>query len=56
MTRKEAEVVLKVLQRIKQQDDHVLLAVIIVKKQLKQFDDRRGQLRDQYDYDSRQDW
>jgi hypothetical protein len=56
MTRKEAETVLKVLQRIKQQDYHVQLAVIIVEKQLRQFNDRRGQLKDQYDYDNERPW
>jgi len=49
MTRKECEDVLKVLDRIKDPDPHVLKARLIVAKQLEEYDSRKGQLREQYE-------
>jgi hypothetical protein len=51
MTRKELEYVNKVLNRIKDPDEHVAKAIAYVNKDLAQFDSRRGQLRDQYESD-----
>lgn len=49
MTRKECDDVLKVLVRIKDPDAFVNIAVIIINKQIEQYDSRRGQLREQYE-------
>jgi len=55
MTKQETEYVHKVLTRIKDPDEHVAKALAFVHKDLANFDARRGQLKDQYEYD-RGDW
>lgn len=51
MTKRELEYVLKLLGRIKDTDPHVAKAVAYLKKDLAQYEARRGQLREQYDTD-----
>lgn len=54
MTKKDTQYVLKVLERIKNPDEHILKAIAFVKRDLANFEAMRGQLRDQYE--SNQDW
>jgi hypothetical protein len=56
MTKKEAEYIKKVLERIKEPDQHIQLAITYVDKTLRQFDACVGQLKNQYDYDMRGSW
>ena len=49
MTRKELEHVKKILERIKDPDEHVTLAMAYVDKDIKQYDARKGQLKNQYE-------
>lgn len=56
MTAKDLQHILKILTRVKPQDGHVLQAIASVEKKLAEYDARRGQLADQYEYDNRLDW
>jgi hypothetical protein len=53
MTKEETKNVLKVLERIKDPDANVAAAIAIVNKQLAYFNKQKGQLKQQYEYDSR---
>ena len=52
MTKKELQYLLKLLSRIKPQDEHVAKAIAFVEKDLAIYDARRGQLMDQYEVDA----
>ena len=52
MTRRELQHVEEGVTRITNQDGHVAHALAMVRKDLAAYDARRGQLRDQYDYDA----
>lgn len=56
MTKKELQRVLRVLGKIKNPDDDVRLAIIDVKKNIDSYEACKGQIKDQYEYESRQDW
>lgn len=51
MTRKEYELMLKVLEKIKNPDTYVTECIHNVKKELLRYDRRRGQLREMAEYD-----
>lgn len=51
MTIKELEYIMKVLDRIKDPDEHILKAKAYVEKDLAIYAARKGQLRDQYESD-----
>lgn len=51
MTRKELEFIKTLLSRIKPQDGQVNKALAYVDKDIAQFESRKGQLREQYDYE-----
>jgi hypothetical protein len=51
MTRKELNIVLKVLEKIKNPDTYVTEAIYNVKKDLMRYDRRQGQLREMNEYD-----
>jgi len=51
MTKKETQYVKKVLEHIKNSDEHVAKAISYLNRDLAQYDARRGQLKDQYEYD-----
>lgn len=52
MTKKELQLVLKILERIKEPDGHVQEAIHSVKKNIAVFESKRGQLRDMYEFDN----
>lgn len=52
MTRKELIHILDLLNRIKEPDGRVERAKAYVEKDLKLYDSRRGQLKDQYEFDA----
>lgn len=56
MTKKELLYVSKVLNRIKPLDEHIMKAIKYIEKDLASYEAMRGQLKDQYEYDSRGDW
>lgn len=56
MTKIELEYVRKILSLIKDPDQHIAKALAYVDKDLAQFDARRGQLREQYEYDNPPQW
>ena len=49
MTKKELQYVGKILERIKNKDEHIMKAIKYVEKDLAQYEARRGQLKDQYE-------
>lgn len=51
MKKSELEYLLKILERIKNGDEHVEKAKAYVKKDIAIYDARRGQMKDNYDYD-----
>lgn len=53
MTRKELEDVLKVLGRIKEPDEFIARAISYINKDLAHYNARKGQLKEQYEYDNR---
>ena len=56
MTREELNYVAKILMRIKDPDEHVAKAIAYINKDLAQYNARRGQLKDNYDYDRYRPW
>lgn len=54
MTREECKYIRKVLERIKEPDEHILKAISFVDKQLAIYNAQIGQLKDQYE--SNYDW
>lgn len=48
MTREQLNYLLKVLNRIKEPDEHIAKAIAYINKDLAEYDARRGQLREQY--------
>jgi sigma54-dependent transcription regulator len=51
VTRRELEYVRTILERIKDQDDHVAKAIALVDKDLANYNTRAGQMREHYEAD-----
>lgn len=52
MTRVELDYVLKILNHIKDPDEHVEKAKAFINKDIASYEARRGQLKDQYEVDT----
>lgn len=53
MTRKELEYIVKILNRIKDPDEHIAKALSYLNKDIANYNARRGQLKEQYESDLR---
>lgn len=53
MTRKELEHIKKVLEHITNPDGNVIKAIAYIEKNIKIYDSCKGQIKENYDYDSR---
>lgn len=51
MTKQELRYVAELLKRIKGPDEHVQKAIAYVNKDLASYEARKGQMKNQYDYD-----
>jgi len=52
MTKQQLIYVREIINKIKEPDEHVAKAIAYINKDLAEYAARRGQLKDQYDYDS----
>lgn len=51
MTKDQLKYLLRILDRVKPDDEHIKKARAYVLKDLAQYDARKGQMRDNYDYE-----
>lgn len=52
MTKKECKLILKVLEHIKNPDTYVKEAILNIKRDIERYDRMKGQLLDQYEYET----
>jgi len=52
MTRRDLQYLLKLLEKVKPRDEHVEKAIAIVDRDLANYNARKGQMKDNYDYDN----